>query len=205
MNKVIIERLYPNDKRVKKQTIAHHRARYNFAASLEPARRQMALDLACGSGYGCEILKDCGYQSVLGIDISLEALEFAITNYKKEGINFNRVSLQEWCGKNSLDRYDLVTFFEAIEHIPFEDGQRVLRKVAQSLEIGGLFAMSTPRDVNDKYNEFHKSEWGYDQLKNELGNIFPNVIIYGQDWDSAEIVDDLVRENDFFIAICQKQ
>ena len=39
-------------------------------------------------------------------------------------------------------------------------------------------------------------------LKNELGSIFSEIIIYGQDWDTGIISDENVIDNDFYIVVC---
>jgi len=195
MNKKIVERIYPNDKRVKPQTVAHHIARYEFASKFEG---EVALDVGCGTGYGCEMLRQAGFYMTKGFDESLTAINYAKEHFPK--CHFFRRDLVEMNG--TLYRPDLVTMFEVIEHIPFNIGKDTIRWISKVLRNKGTFIMSTPRDINGKYNEFHKSEWPYPIIKNELGSVFKNVKIYGQDWDTAKITTEHVPNEDFYIAVC---
>lgn len=213
-NKHPVERIYLDDKRVKPQTIAHHVARYKFAVKylvMEEhkgevtrfTKRQRVLDLGCGTGYGSDMLSKYG-ASVVGVDVSDIAITFARDNYPqcKFGLANVLVFLQR--AKENQEKYDLITFFEVIEHISFAQGKEIVRLIHDVLTENGIFFLSTPKDTNGKYNTFHKSEWTYEILKNELGSIFGDVEIRGQDWDTAKITRTHVRENDFYICICKK-
>lgn len=193
----VVERIYPEDQKVRPQTFAHHLARYRFAITLQRPRGS-ALDLACGSGYGIEILREYGYTTI-GVDKDEKAIEYARTHYPAN--RFLRADITYNPG--IWQPYNLITFFEALEHLTYLEGIKVLKKAKNSLELGGVLVISVPRDINDKYNIFHKSEWPYFLLKNELGSLFNNIKMYGQDWDTAEISEDNVRENDFYIVVCQ--
>lgn len=196
MNKLVIERIYPDDKRVKPQTIAHHKARYEFAASL--GKGKLCLDLACGTGYGTEILRKSGYKA-MGIDIDAGAIEYALKHYPK--CKFVQLDITD--NLYSTLEYDLITIFEAIEHLPYFPAVDMLGRCRRLLSNKGYFVLSTPNDINDKYNTFHRSEWTYSLIKNVLGSYFKTVKIYGQDWDTAEISDENIRNNDFYIAVAR--
>src|SRR5688572_17038072 len=56
-----------------------HVYRYRFAASYAPGRR--VLDIACGEGYGSAALLKAGAASVIGVDISAEAVAHARRKY----------------------------------------------------------------------------------------------------------------------------
>ena len=198
VNKNAVERIYPDDKRVKPQTIAHHKARYQFATQIQEAKGR-SLDLACGTGYGTEMLRKAGYNAK-GIDISPEAYEFARKSYPQCDFLLEDI-LKPEIFRNP---YQLITMFEAIEHFPYMEGVKLIERLSNFVLKDGFFILSTPKDTNDKYNTFHKSEWGYATIKNICGSYFENVKIYGQDWDTAEISDDNVRNNDFYIAVCQR-
>lgn len=198
----ILERVYPDDKKVKPQTLAHHEARYDFAAKLfenKDCFEYRHLDLACGSGYGCERLKKAGFIAT-GIDISPEAILYARRHYP-ECVFYVRDIIEP---PRFIDSFDLITMFEAIEHLPYLQGVEIIKNYSDLLIKGGYFVLSTPRDINDKYNTFHKSEWDYGLIKNILGSFFSSVKMYGQNWDTAEISDENVRGNDFYVAVASK-
>ena len=194
----ITERVYLNDKKLKPQTIAHHLARYKFARKIRKVRQgDIAIDLACGSGYGTDILRQEGYK-VVGIDIDRDAISFA-----KEHYSLNKYIVCDMSEYVPQSYFDLVVMFEAIEHIKYSDGLKVLDMVKENLKSDGLFLISTPYDVRGKYNELHKSQWDYPVLKNTLGSVFDEVKIYGQDWDTSVISENNVIDNDFYIAVCK--
>lgn len=198
MNKNPVERTYPGDNRVSQETIMHHIKRYEFASTLRIAERRV-LDLACGHGYGTEILRKAGYDKAIGIDIDEQLINENTKKYPQ--CRFLKMDITRTA---YLPNADLITFFEAIEHLTFHQGKTLLWKIFYALNYNGLFVLSTPRDINDKYNRLHKSEWPYFLIKNELGGIFSDVRLYGQDWKTGIINEDNVRDNDFYIAVCKK-
>jgi len=196
MNLSIVERIYPDDDRVKPETIAHHKARYEFAARLFSGGRY--LDLACGTGYGTDRIRQEGCEAT-GVDTSAEAIGYARKHYPK--CEFVQVDIT---GDIPLTRgFNMITIFEAIEHLPFLPAVETIKKCKDLLLPDGYFILSTPNDTNDKYNTFHRSEWNYGTIKNILGSYFLDVKIFGQDWDTAEISDKNVRDNDFYIAVAK--
>lgn len=57
--------------------------RYQFAIECLHGNPKRVLDLACGYGYGCHMLRQDGH-SVIGYDISHESIEYANANYPGE-------------------------------------------------------------------------------------------------------------------------
>lgn len=194
-----------NDPRVKPQTIQHHLKRYQFAVK---ATRKYALDFACGSGYGTNMLAEAGYHAI-GIDISKETLQKASAKYQH---------VQFYCGSLTSEKVwseiyskwnnkiDLITFFEAIEHFSKTEGQKIVELAFCCLKPNGVFIVSTPRKANKKYNKFHKSEWIYKELELLLKKYFSGVLSYSQTWEDGQI-DPKGTENkkeDFYIFLCVK-
>ena len=196
VNKHPVERIYPNDDRVKPQTIAHHVARYSLAISLKKPMG-IAVDLGCGSGYGSNMLKQAGY-TVWGVDRSGEAITYAKKNYQ---VDFDVIDLGNIVFESKAN--SLITMFEVLEHLTRLKGLSLLSKISRGLKPGGIFIMSVPRDINPKNNGFHKSKWTYGMLKRELSTRFLSVEIIGQDWDTVKFSEENVKENDFYIAICK--
>ncbi len=64
---------------------AEHVQRYIFAG--EYAKGKSVLDIACGTGYGSSILNKAGATIVTGVDISNEAIEFAISTMEMIQLN----------------------------------------------------------------------------------------------------------------------
>ena len=91
------------------------------------------LIMGCG---GASILRDLApdsYASVLGIDLSSEAIRLA-SHYASPKVAFQQADMTEFqCSKP----YDLIIFSESINYIPFFQRKRYLQKMCQGLKPGG--------------------------------------------------------------------
>ena len=194
----VVERVYLDNKKLKPQTIRHHLNRYIFANQIREAHRNdLAVDLACGSGYGTDLLRKGGYKAI-GIDIDRKAITYAKKKYPK-----NKYITSDLVDYTFSTIIDLAVMFEAIEHVTYSEGLQIIEKIKDNMNKDSVFMLSTPRDINGKYNKLHKSQWDYPVFKNTLGSIFRKVEILGQNWDNGEISDIDVVNNDFYIAICR--
>ena len=87
-----LERLVPDEleagNATGRDTLRLHVDRYAFAARRLPAGR--ALDIACGVGYGARVLCDesAARVSVLGVDVSPAAIDYARRHYGGQGVEF---------------------------------------------------------------------------------------------------------------------
>ncbi|KKU56035.1 MAG: Glycosyl transferase, partial [candidate division WWE3 bacterium GW2011_GWB1_47_11] len=138
---MIFERVHLNNKDISDKTKKHHIARYEFAIYVKHVHGK-CLDLACGSGYGSEMLRKAGY-NVTGIDIDSTTIKNAKLEYQK--VDFISKDIRTL---RPTFKYDLITFFEAIEHLKFQESLTVLENASKMLKDDGLFIVSTPRDIN---------------------------------------------------------
>jgi 2-polyprenyl-3-methyl-5-hydroxy-6-metoxy-1,4-benzoquinol methylase len=76
---------------------------------------QRVIDMACGEGYGSEVLSRSA-ASVVGVDANPEAHEHARLRYVRQNLRFER---------DAVDRFaqecDAVVFLQTIEHVPDPD------------------------------------------------------------------------------------
>ena len=116
-----------------------HLDRYRFAA--ERVVNLQVADIACGTGYGSELLKKQGRAaSVVGVDICPDAINYASKKHAAEGVTFVCCSGDATnLADNSLDA---IASFETIEHVP--DDKKLLAEFARILKPGGLLICSTP-------------------------------------------------------------
>ena len=115
-----------------------HIARYEFASTY--VRGKLVLDIACGTGYGSKILWDGGAAKVFGVDVSTEAINFALNKYKNERLEFRAGDI------GSIDfaanYFDVVVCFETIEHV--KNQERALSELLRVLKPDGLLIISSP-------------------------------------------------------------
>ena len=80
-------------------------------------RDKVVLDAASGSGYGSYIMSKFA-KMVYGIDVSSEAVNYAVNNYNKSNIEFKVASIEQLPFKNS--ELDVIVSFETVEHVDFK-------------------------------------------------------------------------------------
>lgn len=134
-----------------------HLARYAFAAQFAPGAD--VLDVGCGVGYGSQWLGKMGARSVLGFDVSAEAIEHARMHYFHPAVSFK---LQDATAIDAVSSFDLVTCFELIEHI--EKQETVLDLIKAALRQDGVLAISTPRPLDEIRTHFHVHEMSFEEL-----------------------------------------
>jgi SAM-dependent methyltransferase len=164
---------------------AEHLARYAWAAQMASGRR--VLDAACGMAYGTRILAEAGASEVVGIDLDEEVIaEVGAT--AGPNMTFDVGDLRQLPYDD--DEFELITCFEAIEHVP--DPDAVLDELSRVLCPGGVVALSTPnRDVYSPGNPFHLRELTPNELEAELTQRFRSVVLRRQHtWVASGIFDD---------------
>lgn len=118
---------------------AEHVARYKYTQELVGGK--VVLDVACGSGYGTDIL-GAKAKEVHGVDISQDAVDFARANFTKENVHFKQGGAAKLDFPDAM--FDAVVSFETIEHLEHEDTKKYLSEIHRVLKGGGRFYVSTP-------------------------------------------------------------
>lgn len=117
--------------------------RYEYARSY--CQGKDVLDAACGCGYGSNILSHQA-KSVLGVDNSQEAIDYAQRHWGTENITFKQFDLDS--EQITLGAFDVIVSLETIEHIDTPILQ-TCRKFHRILRPGGLLVMSHPEKEID--------------------------------------------------------
>ncbi|MBL8763425.1 MAG: methyltransferase domain-containing protein [Phycisphaerae bacterium] len=153
---------------------AQHYARYEWAAGFLPAHR--VLDCACGFGYGSALLRERGASSVLGVDVSDDALRYARAHYARDGIEYrahDALKLRD----AGIGPFDLIVSLETIEHVA--DPRALLDVYASLLAPEGVLAVSVPHDAYlGSTNPYHLWRADFDEFHGWLRDRFPHVGCY---------------------------
>ncbi len=158
---------------------AEHRARYHWAAPF--VRDLDVLDVACGSGLGAPVLVDAGARRVLGLELSMEALQVA------SRVRSRRFLPSQADGTRIPARdgtFPVITSFETVEHIP--DDRAFVAELARVLRPDGVLLLSTPNAVHTKpvdgvpANPFHVREYEPEALEALLSTAFGDVQLLAQ-------------------------
>ncbi len=162
-----------------KKLTYEHLQRYYYAKNFVKGRR--VLDLASGEGYGANILSEDA-ESVAGVDISPEAVRHASSKYIRDNLRYFVGDITA-IPIEGMGVFDVITCFEALEHI--EDHDALLREVKRLLKPEGIFLISTPNkliysDIPKYTNKFHLKELYFDEFRDLLGGHFAGCYFYGQ-------------------------
>ena len=170
------------------QVVYEHYHRYALAARFTNGAR--VLDLACGEGYGAALLA-AGARDVVAVDIDPRTVEHATANYRGDNLYFTIGSMIDPELLTGVDRFDVITCFEALEHVEQQD--TLIAVVRRLLAPGGLFLTSTPdvavySHVHGNDNPFHVRELTEPEFRALLGGSFGHVAILRQNVAAGSLI-----------------
>lgn len=162
---------------------ADHTARYRWACDvLRESRGRDApwvLDLGCGVGYGAAMLAEVGGATVVGVDDSEEAVQYARAHYGAATYFVDDVlafvgleaALVDGEEVDLTIHYDLVVAFEILEHLKRETALEVLRALAGCSD---RLLASVPNELEFpnrgyRFHERHYRPREFEALLNEAG------------------------------------
>ena len=100
--------------------------------------KRHALDIGCGSsGRIIELLTRHGFE-VEGLDISHRMIQLA--KQRHPNITFHHSDIREW---DFPRKYDFISAWDSIWHLPLTDQEPVLKKILQALTTGGICLFTT--------------------------------------------------------------
>ncbi|MGT2471979.1 glycosyltransferase [Paraburkholderia terrae] len=164
-----------------------HWHRYGWAA--QALKGLKVLDIACGEGYGSNILSKYA-ESVMGVDISDEAVEHAMDRYGHvANLSFRQGSAAEIPLPDAT--FDAVVSFETLEHLTLHE--EMLSEIHRVLKPGGFLILSSPNkkvysDDRNFHNEFHVKELYFDELDALVKRHFAAIKYYGQRLATSSII-----------------
>lgn len=152
-----------------------HLERYKFTSQF--VKDKNVLDIACGVGYGSQLLKEAGAK-VDGVDISKDAIDYARINYP--GINFFVSGVTNYAPNKN---YDVIVSHVTIEQI--RDYRIALENFYKWLIPNGLLIISSPNRIitspTSITHPFHTQEFTTKEFSDELVKCgFAIVGLYGQ-------------------------
>src|SRR5262249_26787159 len=92
----------------------------------------LALDVGCGAGRWCRLLKDRGFQTV-GIDLQPELVEQNRQRFPE--IRFVQSAIQDYTSESC---FDLISSVTVLQHLPFEEQAIAVRKMRELTKRGGF-------------------------------------------------------------------
>ncbi|MGW6443649.1 glycosyltransferase [Lentzea sp. NPDC055074] len=170
------------------QVVYEHYHRYALARDLVAGKR--VLDLASGEGYGSAMLAGVAAE-VVGVDIDESSVEHAQVNYGGATLRFVVGSITDPSVLADAGQFDVITCFEAIEHVTDHAG--LMELVRARLAPGGLLLISTPdteiySHQHHNCNEFHLKELTEREFGELLEAEFAHVAMFRQNVAVGSVV-----------------
>jgi 2-polyprenyl-3-methyl-5-hydroxy-6-metoxy-1,4-benzoquinol methylase len=136
------------------------------------------LDMACGSGFGLQMLAQAS-ASLVGADLDPLALDEAQCMAPQAAL----VRCDAARLPFAAEAFDAVTSFETLEHVP--DPRGLVQELRRVLRPQARLMLSTPnREFGPEWlhtgNPFHLQEFTAVELRALIGQVFANVSLYGQ-------------------------
>jgi 2-polyprenyl-3-methyl-5-hydroxy-6-metoxy-1,4-benzoquinol methylase len=155
-----------------------HLAVYEWIGARVAGRR--VLDMACGEGYGSEVLSRSA-RAVVGLDANPEAHEHARLRYVRQNLEFERGMVETY---GEAGEFDAVVFLQTIEHV--QDPVAVLGHFKRLLAPGGVAYISTPNlltlaptGAEKSDNPWHIKEYRSHEFKALCESVFDDVHLLG--------------------------
>ena len=151
-----------------------HLHRYSIACGLAKGKR--VLDIACGEGYGANLLADFAAK-VTGVDRDAATIGHAKRRYRRRNLKF----LEGTCSAIPCPdhSFDLIVSFETLEHIA--EQAVFLAEIKRVLAPKGILVISSPdkteyRKISETPNPFHENELSHDGFARLLRGEFKYVM-----------------------------
>jgi SAM-dependent methyltransferase len=150
-----------------------HLAVYEWIA--ERVAGMSVADLACGEGYGSDVLARRA-REVVGIDANPEAHDHARLRYVRPNLRFERDLVENVSGP-----LDAVVFLQTIEHI--EDVPKLLAAIAAAAPVAYISTPNrltlAPEGAKKSDNPWHLREYTIEEYRALLEPAFSSVEILG--------------------------
>ncbi|MDP3028250.1 MAG: methyltransferase domain-containing protein [Deltaproteobacteria bacterium] len=158
--------------------VLEHVHRYQLAQGLCDGKT--VLDIASGEGYGSAMLASVA-KSVIGVDISPEAVRHATEKYASNNLEFRTGSCDSIPVHDAS--VDVVVSFETIEH--HDRHEEMFREIKRVLRPDGILIISSPdkheySDVPKYNNPYHVKELYREEFIGLIGKNFKHFALYGQ-------------------------
>lgn len=165
---------------------------HRYALAMELAPGLSVLDIACGEGYGSNLLAGVAAK-VAGVDIDAATIQYAAQKYQAPNLQF----ITGACHAIPFpdQSFDLVVSFETIEH--HDQHQAMMQEIKRVLKPAGILIISSPdkkyySDEPNYKNPFHVKELYQREFETLMAKYFKHVQHFSQRSFTGSVI---VQEN----------
>ena len=153
---------------------------HRYAAVLDLVADKITLDIASGEGYGSSLMASVA-KTVVGVDISDEAVAHAAQKYVNKNLRFQQGSAIDLPFADAS--FDVVVSFETIEHLA--EQEQMVAELRRVLKPDGILIISSPNrpvysEESGEENHFHVKELDFKEFDDLLKEKFPAIFYLGQ-------------------------
>ncbi|MEM8673196.1 MAG: class I SAM-dependent methyltransferase [Cyanobacteria bacterium P01_G01_bin.67] len=130
---------------------------YEIASRYANGKR--VLDIACGTGYGSQILTLAGAQNVVAVDVCPDTIKYAKVHYQVPNLQFICSDAEQF---DWSDEFDLVCSFETLEHLPHPE--IFLERIHKKLTPEGNLLISVPLGETRHIDPYHLHTFSQDAV-----------------------------------------
>jgi 2-polyprenyl-3-methyl-5-hydroxy-6-metoxy-1,4-benzoquinol methylase len=184
--------------------LREHIRRYEFASQFAAGR---VLDIACGVGYGMQILLENDrlgkIKNIIGVDIDQETVEYARSHYGNEKASYivDDAAAPDLTAR--LGSFDTIVSFETIEHL--EDDEAFMNNLFNLLKPSGKLIISTPfgrgRGIPCS-NPYHVHQYKEEEFLMLLNGFETIEMFYQRNEDIEKAIEG--KKYYLMIAVCTK-
>ena len=138
---------------------------FRYIYTLKSVIGKQVLDIASGVGWGSYLMSSAG-ASVIGIDVSQEAIDFSNEYYSHSKVRFEKRDSSTLTQLNTV--FDVITCFETIEHV--QNPEIFLQDLRSVSNHNTKLFLSTPNSIlfgSDKgkpSNPYHLKEYNREEI-----------------------------------------
>lgn len=155
-----------------------HLAVYEWIA--DRCRGLRVADLACGEGYGSDVLARSAAE-VVGVDANPEAHEHARLRYRRPNLRFERGLVEDFSGAVGVNGVDALVFLQTIEHV--SEPAALLDSFARAAPVSYVSTPNrltlAPPGAEKSGNPWHLREYTAAEYRELLEPCFERVEILG--------------------------
>jgi len=129
-----------------KINVNHEKIRYNRYLNIGKIlcevceKNKSILDVGCGIGTGLKAYRDCGWNNVVGVEVSQIR---AVVGRKTNKVDILNMPIEDY---NPSEKFSCVTFVHSLEHL--SDPMNILKKLSKLVGYGGAVYLEVPNFHN---------------------------------------------------------